>query len=327
MPQFPTDTQLNLLTVNVFNRVAEMGVALGRPAAEVAKQQQRAQDLAAAINAHLLLPAGHYTDGLDAHGRPVSPNDELCTCSGAVSPQVNNALALLFGIVPPTEVTTVTDYILSMPFAPPVVSAAEVLAALRITGRDRDILHILTDASQPGWAQILAEGGTFTWEMWKPDDRDVLTPPLASLLGNGDSRSHGFGSNVLVVIQETMLGVIPTGPGYSSFAVTVPLHALTYASGRAPTPYGPIDVAWRRPAGASQPLDVDVTVPANTEATIRIPATAVDRVRESGNALGRAAGITSTALDGDYAVINVGAGTYHFVSTAVPPDSVASAQP
>ena len=104
VPQFPTDTQLNLLTVNVFNRVADIAVALNRPASEVALQQQRARNLAAAINAHLLLPAGYYTDGLDAHGKPVPANDDLCTCSGAVSPQVNNTLALQFAIVPPSDV-------------------------------------------------------------------------------------------------------------------------------------------------------------------------------------------------------------------------------
>jgi alpha-L-rhamnosidase len=326
VPQFPTDSQLNLLAVNAFNRVADIAAALHRPASEVAEQHQRAHDLAAAINAHLLLPAGYYTDGLDAHGKPVSPTDELCTCSGAVSPQVNNALALQFGIVPPSDIATATSYILSMPFSPPVVSAADVLDALRTTGRDRDILRILTDASQPGWARILAQGGTFGWEMWKPDDRDVLTPPLASLLGNGDSRSHGFGSNVLVAIQQSMLGVIPTGPGYASFDVTVPLHALSYAAGRVPTPHGPINVAWSRPALTSQPFDVNVTVPANTEATIRIPSTAVSGVRESGRALGSAAGVKSASLDGDYAVIGVGAGSYHFVSTELPADAIARAQ-
>jgi alpha-L-rhamnosidase len=327
VPQFSTDSQLNLLAVNVFNRAAEMAAALGRPATELAKQHQRAHDLAAAINAHLLLPAGYYTDGLDAKGRPVSPNDELCTCSGAVSPQVINALALQFGIVPPSDVTSVTDYILSMPFSAPVVSAADVLDALRITGRDGAILHILTDASEPGWANILAQGGTFTWEMWNPDDRDVLTPPLASLLGNGDSRSHGFGSNVLVAIQQTMLGVIPTGPGYASFDVTVPLHALSYASGSVPTPHGPIDVAWSRPATTSQPFDLNLTVPENTDATIRIPATALRSVLESGVSLGRATGVKREAMDGNYAVIDIGAGSYHFASTAVPADAIGTGLP
>ncbi len=322
VPQFPTDTQLNLLVDNVFNRVADMADALGRPAAEVANQRDRAHELAAAINAHLLLPTGYYTDGLDANGRPVSPSNSLCTCSGAVSPQVNNALAVQFGVVPPSDITTVSNYILSMPFSPPVVSAADVLDALRITGRDGAILHILTDASEPGWANILARGGTFTWEMWNPQDRDVLTPPLASLLGNGDSRSHGFGSNVLVAIQQSMLGVIPTSPGYASFDVTVPLHALSYASGKVPTPHGSIEVAWSRPAIAARSFNVNVTVPTNTKATVSIPASALDKVRESGMALRGRDGITSASMEGDYAVVNVGAGMYHFTSTAVPAAAV-----
>ncbi|HLX88755.1 MAG TPA: family 78 glycoside hydrolase catalytic domain, partial [Acidimicrobiales bacterium] len=326
VPQFPTDTQLNLLADNVFNRVADIADALGRPAAEVEKQRDRAHELASSINAHLLLPAGYYTDGLDAKGRPVSPNDALCTCSGAVSPQVNNALAVQFGIVPPSDITKVSNYILSLPFSPPVVSAADVLDALRITGRDTDILHILTDASEPGWANILARGGTFAWEMWNPKDRDVLTPPLASLLGNGDSRSHGFGSNVLVAIQQTMLGVLPTAPGYASFDVTVPLHALSYASGQVPTPYGSIEVAWSRPADVTGTFHVDVTVPANTRARVSIPAVTLDHVRESGVALSGREGVASASIDGDYAVVDVGAGVYHFTSADVPVAAIGSGE-
>jgi alpha-L-rhamnosidase len=322
VPQFPTDTQLNLLVDNVFNRVADIAKALGRPADEVAVQLARSHALAAAINAHLLLPTGYYTDGLNAAGMPVPANDPLCTCSGAVSPQVNNALAVQFGVVPPADLTSVINYILSMQFDPPVVSAADVLNALRIAGRDQEIMHILTDASEPGWANILARGGTFTWEMWNPQDKDVLTPPLASLYGNGDSRSHGFGSNVTVAIQQTMLGVIPTAPGFSSFDVTVPLHALNFASGRVPTPSGAIAVAWHRPATSSQPFTVDVTVPANTKARISIPATALSDVRESGFTLHGRKGVTSASIEGDYAVVGVGAGSYHFSSTKVPTTAV-----
>ncbi len=313
VPQFPTDTQLNLLADDAFNRVADIADALGRPASEVSTQRTRAHALASAINAHLLLPAGYYTDGLDASGKPVAPADDLCTCSGAVSPQVNNALAVLFGVVPSSDVKSVTNYILSMTFDPPVVSAADVLEALAMSGRDSAILHILTDASEPGWANVLARGGTFAWEMWNPQDRDVLTPPLASLYGNGDSRSHGFGSNVLVAIQQTLLGVVPEGPGYESFDVTVPLHALTYASGRVPTPFGYITVSWRRPA-ANQPFTVDVVVPPNTTATVDVPAVAVDKVRESGMALKGREGIVSASVHGDYVAVKIGAGAYHFTS-------------
>ncbi len=44
VPQFPTDTQLNLLVDNVFNRVADIAEALDRPATEVAVQRARSHD-------------------------------------------------------------------------------------------------------------------------------------------------------------------------------------------------------------------------------------------------------------------------------------------
>jgi alpha-L-rhamnosidase len=115
-----------------------------------------------------------------------------------------------------------------------------------------------------------------------------------------------------------MLGVIPTAPGYASFDVTVPLHALSYAAGRVPTPSGAIAVAWSRPAVATRPFKVNVTVPANTKARVSIPAAALDKVRESGMALSRREGVASASIDGAYAVVEVGAGSYHFTSTDVP---------
>jgi len=309
VPQFPTDSQLNLLAVNVFNRVAEMAVALERPAVEVARQRQRAHGLKTAINDYLLLPAGYYTDGLDTDGKPVPPGEALCTCSGAISPQVINALALQYGVVPPSDVTKVSNYILSIPFHPPVVSAADVLDALRITGRDDAILHILTDASQPGWANILAQGGTFTWEMWDPVDIDLPVPPLASIYGNGDSRSHGYGSNVLVAIQQAMLGVVPTGPGFTTFTVTPPLSALDYAAGQVPTPAGAILVSWAR---STSGFAMDVTVPANTSAVVAVPGGSPGAVTEGGVPVARAPGVRQVASVPDYVWIRVGAGAYSF---------------
>ena len=58
----------------------------------------------------------------------------------------------------------------------------------------------LTDPNRPGYAQILQEGATYAWESW--DARQT-----------GDSESHAFGSNVLTIMQEDVLGVSVTAPG------------------------------------------------------------------------------------------------------------------
>ena len=98
----------------------------------------------------------------------------------------------------------------------------------------------------------------------------------------------------------------------------MPLHALSYAAGRVPTPHGAIQVAWNRPADATRPFKVDVTVPANTKARVRMPAVPLDYIRQSGMALSRQKGIMSASMDGDYGVVEVVAGSYHFTSTDVP---------
>ncbi len=63
------------------------------------------------------------------------------------------------------------------------------------------MVRTLTDASIPGWAHVVAAGGTFTWEVWRPSDLV------------GDSMSHGWGSSALVAMQETLLGVTYRQPG------------------------------------------------------------------------------------------------------------------
>jgi hypothetical protein len=60
---------------------------------------------------------------------------------------------------------------------------------------------------------------------------------------------------------------------------------------------------------------------------ISIPAVALGSLRESGIALSRAAGVTSASMNGDYAVVKVGAGSYHFTSTNVPAVAIGTGPP
>jgi alpha-L-rhamnosidase len=291
--QFPTDTALNILAVNVFHRVADMGEADGRPAAEVALERGRAASVTAAINARLVAPDGTYLSGLDAGGHPITSSP---TSLNAFSRQSVNAFALEFGVVPPTRTETVARYVAGLGMSTPPIFAGDLLEGLRAVGDDRTILHLLTDRAEPGWANVLARGGTFGWEVWNPDDRDVVVGGtfVGSLFGNGDSMSHGFSSNVLVAIQQALLGVVPTAPGYADFDVTPPLHVLTHAEGTVPTPYGPIAVRWSRTPGG---VEVDVAVPPGTTATVHVPT------------------VAAASLAGAYETVTVGAGAYRFTGT------------
>ncbi len=240
---FPTVTRLNILGVDVFRRVADVADALGRPSGALRAEQAA---LTAAVNRSLTRPDGTYADGLDGRGGQV-----------ATASQDTNAAAIVYGVAPPARVPAIAAYVAGLGLQAPPRTAGEVLEALRMAGRGSDVVTRLTDPTTDGWAKILAEGATFTWEVWQPSD------------ANGDSMSHGWGANVLVEVQRAVLGVVPTSPGYATFTVTPPPSSMGAVSGRVPTPRGPVTVAWQRAAAGGWGLTL--TVPGNATADVTLP--------------------------------------------------------
>lgn len=286
---FPTVTRINVLAVNVFRRIGEIATLLHRPQPEIALWRSRQSSLTTAINAKLTRPDGTYVDGMRANHTQVTQ-----------AAQETNACALYYGVVPAANVAAVGKYIARLGLTAPPRTAGEVIGALAKAGLDDDLVKRLTDKHSDGWANILARGGTFTWEVWKPSD--II----------GDSMSHGWGANVLVEIQRALLGVTPDDAGYASFTVAPPTTGLDHATGDIPTPAGAIAVAWARHSAPETAFTLDLTVPANTSATVRIPAASESAVSEGGQALARAASVTFSKIDGHVAVLRAGAGTYHF---------------
>ncbi len=285
------DTASNVLAVNAFNRVAQLA-GLAGDAAGAAAQRARAVQLAAAVNATLRRPDGVYVDGVDADGAQ----------SGSAS-QEANALALAYGVVPAADVATVGAYVHSLGIDLGPNHGLELMRALAAADLPEAMVQTLTDTSIAGWAHIVAAGGTFTWEEWKPSD----------LIG--DSMSHGWGSSALIAMQETLLGVSlgePDADGTVRATVSPPSAGLDRAGGSVPTVAGPVQVSWQR---RGKGMTMALTVPANAGATVRLPASAPASVREGGAAAARAPGVTvGSAADG-VVVLSVGSGTYHFTST------------
>ncbi len=284
------DTASNVLAVNAFTRIAQLADLAG-DAAGAATQRGRASQLAAAINRLLVRPDGVYLDGVDANGAP-----------SAHASQEANALALAYGLVPPARVDAVGSYVASLRIDVGPNHGLELLRALATSGRAADMVRILTDPSVPGWAQILARGGTFTWETWTPSD----------LIG--DSMSHGWGSSALVAMQETLLGLSlmePNPDGTVRVVVAPPSAGLARAKGSMPTIAGPVTVSWqRRGAGVA----LGVVVPANASAFVHLPASDPSSVRESGLAATKAPGVAVYSMGGGKAVLWVGSGAYRFTS-------------
>jgi len=285
------DTASNVLAVNAYNRVAQLAAMAGDTAG-VRTNQARSAQLTTAVNGVLRRADGVYVDGVDADGSQSSH-----------ASQEANALALAYGVVPAADRAAVGAYVASLGIDVGPNHGLELLRGLAAAGMPEAMVHTLTDTSIPGWAHIVAAGGTFTWEVWKPSD----------LIG--DSMSHGWGSSALVAMQETLLGVTLGAPGQDgrvNAAITPPSAGLERAEGSVPTVAGPLGVSWRR---RGKGMTLAVAVPANAAATVQLPAGAPSSVREGGRAVARAPGVTVVSAADGAVLLAVGSGTYRFTST------------
>ncbi len=285
------DTASNALAVNAFNRVSQLAAVAGDQGG-VALWRDRASQLADAMNTTLRRTDGLYVDGVLATGAQ----------SGSAS-QEANALVLAYGVVPAADLARVGAYVASLGMHLGPNHGLELLRGLAAAGRPDAVVRTLTDRSIPGWAHIVAAGGTFTWEVWSPSD----------LIG--DSMSHGWGSSALVAIQETLLGVsfrAPNPDGTTTLTIAPPLEGLPRASGTAPTVAGAVAVAWQR---TGRGMTLDLVVPANVTAQVHLPATSASRVREGGVAAQSSPGVVVRSVGDGMAVLEVGGGHYRFTTS------------
>ena len=281
-------TRLNILGANVFRRTADVAQVLGRPASEISRQRQRQTALTAALNRHLTRSDGIYVDGLVGRALASRASQEV------------NACAVVYGVVPPRHLKTVASYVAGLGMHAEPQTAAEVIRTLATVGNYKELLVRLTDASTNGWANILARGATFCWEVWQPSD------------ANGDSMSHGWGSNVLVEIQQWLLGVRPSSAGFETLEVSPPASGPVSALGTVPTPRGTVAVGWRRAAPDRPATSVDLIIPPNATATLSLAGVHPNTVTESGIPVAKVAGVRVEPSVAGAAVFLVGAGTYHF---------------
>jgi alpha-L-rhamnosidase len=271
-------TTVNVLAVASLRATAAIGTTLGRAGA--ATFDQRAAELATAINAQLR-QGSLYVDGV-TDGK-----------KSAHASQHANAFALAFGIVPPAERAQVATYVTSLGMRQGPMTAHWLAKALGDAELDQPLLELLTNANNPGWANILARGATFTWEAWD-----------AASSGGNESESHGWGSQIIVDILETLLGVRVISPGAARVGIRPPKTALEFARGTVHTERGPVRVDWSRRGQGG--LDLEIDVPMNVRAEVALPASDVARTTATG------AGEPRWLVTKDRVVYEVGSGRSRF---------------
>ena len=275
-------TTVNILAVDVMRSMAAIATALGRPASEVSLYQGRADQLTTAINSKLRRADGMYIDGLTSTG-----------AQSTHASQIANSYAIAFGVAPSSSWSSISTYVASLGMQQGPMTAHWLLKSLGDAGRADQIVARLTDTLGLGWANVMSQGGTFTWECW-------------TARADGQSESHGWGAQALADVVESLLGLKVTAPGASSIVIAPPATGLTFANGSVRTERGFVQIDWQRQGSGGMLLDV--TIPVNVSATVVLPISKPANTSASG-----AGKPTFVSEDTAHATYSVGSGQSSFI--------------
>ena len=123
------------------------------------------------------------------------------------------------------------------------------------------------------WAQMVNPDGPFytgtLWEKLGQNGQD--TDSNASL-------AHGWATAPVSAFSGYLLGIQPTGVGYSTWSIAPQPGNLSWAQGQAPTPSGtPVVSRWQAGASASS-FKLTMSAPAGTTGTVAVPELGSSRV-------------------------------------------------
>ena len=171
-----------------------------------------------------------------------------------------------------------------------------LLFTLADHGRADVAYRLLLNDSYPSWGYMLSKGATTWWERWNGDTGD---PAMNSY------NHYAFGSVVAWVYRYVVgIDTASNGPGFHHIVIHPhPDPSMPHASGEYDSPYGTITTDWISDQGKS--MSLKVTIPANSSATIYLPAIPNTQVWESGTPV-------HCRQENGFNVFETGSGSYGF---------------
>jgi alpha-L-rhamnosidase len=182
-----------------------------------------------------------------------------------------------------------------------------LLPVLTEIGRPDVAWRLLTTTTYPSWLYSVTQGATTIWERWDgwTQEKGFQDPGMNSF------NHYAYGSCGQWMFS-TLAGIDTDGPAFEKIVIHPrPGGGVTFARASYDSLRGRIATAWKV-EGAR--FTLDVTIPANTTATVFVPAKDAARVTESGKPASKAEGVRFLRMEDGCAVFAVGSGRYSFVS-------------
>ena len=173
------------------------------------------------------------------------------------------------------------------------------------------LLQVLADVAPDLGLAITAQRDFPSWYgMTKGAGRDLL----AEQWTGGYAAMPSCGGQIAAWHMEAIAGIRPDPikPGFKRILIKpTAIKGLTWAKGWYDSPYGRIASAW---TNDGKIFTLDITVPANTTATVWVPAKNPTLVSEGAKATEQSNNLKYLRMENGAAVYEVASGTYHFNS-------------
>lgn len=185
------------------------------------------------------------------------------------------------------------------------IGIAHLLPGLQNAGRDDLACRLLLQKTYPSWLYMVEHGATTIWERW-----DSYTPEKGFQEPGMNSFNHVVWGCSGEYIFSGIGGIQASSPGFRTVVIRPVLaESLTWAKCRYNSIRGPISTSWKKEKDG---LTLEVTIPANTSATVFVPTSGI--VQESRKLVEASRGAQLLRREGDDAVYQVGSGHYEFRS-------------
>lgn len=187
------------------------------------------------------------------------------------------------------------------------VGVSYLLPVLTQAGKADTAYELLLQDTFPSWLFSVKHGATTIWERW-----DGWTPEK----GFQDPGMNSFNHYSLGSCGEYLFsgigGIRPASPGFKTVLIDpVVRDSLTWANTSFDSIHGRIATAWKR---KGRQLSLKVTIPANTSATICVPARSLAGITENGKAVEAASGVKFLKQENGKFIFAAGSGTYEFAT-------------
>jgi len=174
----------------------------------------------------------------------------------------------------------------------------------------------------PSWGYEVAQGATTIWEHW---DSFTKAHGFGGMDGKQNSSMNSFAHYSFGAVCEWMIndlaGIQSDGPGYDK--IIIHPHPPAPGSNKDHEPihwvrahynsiHGRIVSNWLR---TENKFELEVEIPANTTATVYLPASSADQITESWKPLAKVKAVKLLRMEGGTTVLAVESGKYRFAST------------